>query len=61
MNDGLGFEIVQIMLKADTCDELDEAIRIVNKTYPVLRGHLEVLDGQHKMVKDHIEEYTKDD
>ena len=44
MNEKLGFDIIQILLRANTVEELDEAIRIVNCSYPKLREHLELMD-----------------
>jgi len=43
-DDGLGFECVQILLKAETVSDLDECIRVINKSYPVLRDHLEIIE-----------------
>ncbi len=44
MNDNLGFEVMKILINAESVDELDEAIRVVNRSYPVLREQLVVRD-----------------
>ena len=44
----LGFKITQVLLEADNPEELDEAIRVVNNCYPVLRGQLEILNQVRK-------------
>ena len=44
MNDKIGFDCVQILMRCNSANELDEAIRIINNTYPVLHEHLETLD-----------------
>lgn len=61
MNRKLGFDAVQVLINAETVAELDEAIRVVNNSYSILRDHLMVfeelrlkvgfvdLDGKHKM------------
>jgi len=44
MNEKIGFEIMQQMMVADTVAELDEAVRIVNNAYPILRERLSVME-----------------
>jgi hypothetical protein len=43
MNEKLGFDIMQKLMEAQTVKELDEAIRIVNHSYRILRERLEVI------------------
>jgi len=55
----IGFKVVQVLNSARTVDELDFAITIVNKSYPILRGQIEIMEvlknGESKVVKkDHI-------
>ena len=40
----LGFEVMQKLMEAESVDELDEAYRVLNNGYLILRGHLEVRD-----------------
>jgi len=39
-----GFDIMQILLSCESVEEIDEAVRVVNNAYPVLRDQLEVLE-----------------
>ena len=41
----LGFECMQVLIKANSSDELDECIRVINKSYPILRDQLLVMEG----------------
>lgn len=43
MNEKLGFDVIQVLIHANTVEELDEAIRVVNLSYPILREHIFVL------------------
>ena len=41
----LGFECMQVLIKANSSAELDECIRVINKSYPILRDQLLVMEG----------------
>lgn len=44
MNEKIGFDCSQVLMQCNTVMELDEAMRIVNNMYKILREHLEVID-----------------
>ena len=44
MNERLGFKLAQIMMEADTVQEIDQAMAVVNNMYPIIRERLEVLE-----------------
>ncbi|PNX47581.1 MAG: hypothetical protein BV457_05430 [Thermoplasmata archaeon M9B1D] len=44
MNEKIGFDCSQILMGCNSVDELDEAIRIINNMYRILREHLVVFD-----------------
>jgi len=44
MNEKIGFDCSQILMECNSVEELDEAIRIINNMYRILREHLIVFD-----------------
>jgi hypothetical protein len=41
----LGFEIIEVVRKANTVQELDDAITVLNHAYPVIRQQLETIES----------------
>jgi len=43
MNEKIGFDCLKALIQAKTVKELDEAIRVVNLSYPILRENIHVM------------------
>jgi len=44
MNGKLGFDVMQVLIQADSAEELNEAIRVINTSYPILLDRLAVIE-----------------
>ena len=44
MNHKIGFSAMQVLADAKTVEELDFAFAVMNKSYAVLRGQIEIME-----------------